>query len=132
MDVDRAGSGPSLQQVLTRDNVAVLLDDPAVCERLYPLLPEGAPRTRTELESVVRSPQFHQAVEALNAGLQSGQASSLATQLGLDASFVGGPFAGTFFPGSDRSGGTNFQCTLCVFARRSQVWRRSSRPSATM
>ena len=99
MQVERA-PGASLEQVLSRDNIAVLLDDPAVCARLAPLLPEGAPQTRAELEAVVRSPQFHQAVQALNAGLQSGQLAPLAAQLGLDAS-VGGPYGGNVL---DRDG----------------------------
>lgn len=86
-------SGTSLQAVLSRDNIAVLLDDPAVCERLYPLLPDNVERTRQELEAVIRSPQFHQAVAALDAGLKSGEVAPLVAQLGLDPN-VGGPFGG--------------------------------------
>jgi hypothetical protein len=107
-----APAGPTLTQTLARDNIAALLDDAAVCARLYPLLPEGAPHTRTELEAVVRSPQFHQAVAALDAGLQQGEAAPLAIQLGLDAS-VGGPFGGTCARTRSRHSATASSRSLC-------------------
>ena len=51
-----------LLRILTPDNVAPLLSDPVIQQRLFPFLPERADRTKEELEEVIRSPQFRQVV----------------------------------------------------------------------
>ncbi|KAG5458410.1 MAG: hypothetical protein BJ554DRAFT_1365 [Olpidium bornovanus] len=53
----------NLSRVVTPQVVVPLLDDPKVCEgakSLFPHLPDSSPRSRQEIEDIVRSPQFQQ------------------------------------------------------------------------
>lgn len=83
----------NLNRILTLENVTPLLQDHAVQQRLFPFLPERAERSRTEIEDIIRSAEFRQAVSALNTALQSGQMAPLISQLGLDPA-IGGPYGG--------------------------------------
>ncbi|CAI2166701.1 17443_t:CDS:2 [Funneliformis geosporum] len=53
---------------------------------LFPHLPSNIERTPEELNAVLNSPQFAQALQSLSMALQSGQLGPLLTQLGLDPS----------------------------------------------
>ena len=50
----------SLLKVVTVENVSVLLDNPTIRNELFSYIPESLPKTRDELESIIRSPQFQQ------------------------------------------------------------------------
>jgi len=78
----------SLPAVLNAEAILPLLNDPLVQAQLLPLLPEGN-RTREELQELLRSPQFQQAVSQFNSALQSGQLSQLMPLLGLPATAGG-------------------------------------------
>lgn len=82
-----------LTKILTIEQLAPLLNDAEVQQKLFPFLPAKADRTQQELEDIIRGPQFVQALASLNAGLQSGQLGPLIAELGLDPS-VGGPLGG--------------------------------------
>lgn len=82
-----------LNSILTPENIAPLLEDNEVVQRLFPFLPEKANRSKEEIQDIIRSPQFVQAVASLNAGLQSGMLGPLIAELGLDPS-VGSAFGG--------------------------------------
>jgi len=82
----------SLPSIIDAEAILPLLNDPHVQERLLPLLPE-ANRTREELQELIRSPQFQQAVSQFNSALHSGQLGQLMPMLGLPPS-VGGPQGG--------------------------------------
>ena len=61
-----------------------MLDDPAVQARLLPLLPEEQ-RTAGELRSLVRSPQFQQALGSLSSALHNpDNFNSVFANFGLD------------------------------------------------
>jgi len=59
--------------VLRQEVVQKLLDQAGVVEQLAPFLPSSVPKSKSGIESVLRSPQFVQAVQAFNAALKSGQ-----------------------------------------------------------
>jgi len=82
----------NLPAVMNAEAILPLLNDPLVQERLLPLLPEGS-RSREELQELLRSPQFQQAVSQLNSALHSGQLGQLMPMLGLPSA-VGGPQGG--------------------------------------
>lgn len=74
--------------MLTPGAVAPLLNNPQFCEALFPHLPESSARTPEEIQAIVRTPQFSQAMVSLSAALESGQLGPLLRQFGL------GPNAG--------------------------------------
>jgi len=82
----------SLPAIINAEAILPLLNDPQVQERLLPLLPEGN-RSREELQELLRSPQFQQAVSQFNSALQSGQLGQLMPLLGLPGA-TGGPQGG--------------------------------------
>lgn len=62
--------------------IPIIMGSPGIVERLLPLLPEER-RTTEELQQVLRSPQFHQAVDFFGSAVQSGQADDLLKQFGI-------------------------------------------------
>lgn len=79
-----------LSRVLTPQAIGPLLNNPHICQALFPHLPESTSRTREEIEEVVRSSQFQQALRSLGAALESGALGPLVQQLGLDPSAANG------------------------------------------
>ncbi|KAF9373276.1 hypothetical protein BGX21_004511 [Mortierella sp. AD011] len=77
-----------LDHILTPGAVAPLLNNPQICEALFPHLPESSARTPEEIQAIVRTPQFSQALVSLSTALESGQLGPLLRQFGL------GPNAG--------------------------------------
>ncbi|KAF9920975.1 hypothetical protein FBU30_009053 [Linnemannia zychae] len=77
-----------LDHILTPGAVAPLLNNPEICAALFPHLPESSERTPEEIQAIVRSPQFSQALVSLSTALESGQLGPLLRQFGL------GPNAG--------------------------------------
>ncbi|KAF9180365.1 hypothetical protein BGZ51_006223 [Haplosporangium sp. Z 767] len=77
-----------LDHVLTPGAVAPLLNNPEFCAALFPHLPESSERTPEEIQAIVRTPQFSQALVSLSTALESGQLGPLLRQFGL------GPNAG--------------------------------------
>ncbi|KAG0015119.1 hypothetical protein BGZ80_010037 [Entomortierella chlamydospora] len=77
-----------LDHILTPGAVAPLLSNPQICEALFPHLPESSARTPEEIQAIVRTPQFSQALVSLSTALESGQLGPLLRQFGL------GPNAG--------------------------------------
>ncbi|KAG0044435.1 hypothetical protein BGZ83_010343 [Gryganskiella cystojenkinii] len=77
-----------LDHILTPGAVAPLLNNPEICAALFPHLPENSNRTPEEIQAVVRTPQFSQALVSLSTALESGQLGPLLRQFGL------GPNAG--------------------------------------
>lgn len=79
-----------LVDVLTPQTVGPLLNDQEVCSALFPHLPEPSQpsqgRTKREIEEVIRSPQFRQALHSLTVALRTGALGPLVQQLGLDPS----------------------------------------------
>jgi hypothetical protein len=73
-----------LSQVLTPDLLKPVLSDARLRSELFPLLPEGHDHTEQELQDLIRSPQFQQAVQSLDAALMSGELAPLLQELGLD------------------------------------------------
>ncbi|KAJ2692897.1 hypothetical protein H4218_006234 [Coemansia sp. IMI 209128] len=74
-----------LGDVLTPEHLAPVLADPEVRRALLPTLPENIPRSSArDLENIVRSPQFQQALAALSYLLEDGQIAAVVSQLGLD------------------------------------------------
>jgi hypothetical protein len=51
-------------------------------QRLFPLVPEHHGQSEEELQSLVRSPQFSQAVHSLDAAIRSGELGPLIAELG--------------------------------------------------
>ncbi|KAG0094147.1 hypothetical protein BGZ92_006370 [Podila epicladia] len=74
-----------LDHVLTPGSIAPLLNNPAICAALFPHLPESAERTPEEIQAIVRTPQFSQALVSLSTALESGQLGPLLRQFGLGA-----------------------------------------------
>jgi len=74
---------------MSSDALLPLLTNPHIAEQLLPFLPEGQ-RNPDELRQLVRSPQFHQALQAFNSALESGALAGLMPALGLPASAAGG------------------------------------------
>ncbi|KAF9305428.1 Squalene epoxidase [Mortierella antarctica] len=72
-----------LDHVLTPASIAPLLNNPAICAALFPHLPESAERTPEEIQAIVRTPQFSQALVSLSTALESGQLGPLLRQFGL-------------------------------------------------
>ncbi|KAI8345957.1 proteasome complex subunit Rpn13 ubiquitin receptor-domain-containing protein [Mortierella sp. GBAus27b] len=77
-----------LDHVLTPGAAGSLLNNPKICEALFPHLPESSERTPEEIQAIVRTPQFSQALVSLSTALESGQLGPLMRQFGL------GPNAG--------------------------------------
>ncbi|KAK3817869.1 MAG: adhesion regulating molecule [Linnemannia elongata] len=77
-----------LDHILTPGAVAPLLNNPQICAALFPHLPESSERTPEEIQAIVRTPQFSQALVSLSTALESGQLGPLLRQFGL------GPNAG--------------------------------------
>ncbi|KAF9024398.1 adhesion regulating molecule 1, partial [Haplosporangium bisporale] len=77
-----------LDHVLTPGSIGPLLNNPAICAALFPHLPESSERTPEEIQAIVRTPQFSQALVSLSTALESGQLGPLLRQFGL------GPNAG--------------------------------------
>ncbi|KAF9095335.1 hypothetical protein BGX23_000682 [Mortierella sp. AD031] len=77
-----------LDHILTPGAVAPLLNNPEICAALFPHLPESSERTPEEIQAIVRTPQFSQALVSLSTALESGQLGPLLRQFGL------GPNAG--------------------------------------
>ncbi|KAJ2110031.1 hypothetical protein IW146_006086 [Coemansia sp. RSA 922] len=74
-----------LGDVLTPEHLSSVLADPSVRRALLPTLPENIPRSSArDLENIVRSPQFQQALAALSYLLEDGQIAAVVGQLGLD------------------------------------------------
>ncbi|GJJ71333.1 26S proteasome regulatory subunit N13 [Entomortierella parvispora] len=84
----RQRSNLRLDHILTPGAVAPLLNNPEICAALFPHLPENSNRTPEEIQAVVRTPQFSQALVSLSTALESGQLGPLLRQFGL------GPNAG--------------------------------------
>lgn len=72
--------------MLNSQSVTPLLNDPKICESLFPYLPDELEKSVDEVRQVVKSPQFSQALYSLSAALQTGQLGPLLSQLGLDYS----------------------------------------------
>ncbi|KAJ1725895.1 hypothetical protein LPJ61_005572 [Coemansia biformis] len=79
----------NLADVLTPENLRVVLEDSQLRTSLFPTLPDDIPHDHQSLDEVIRSPQFQQALNSLSYVLESGQMAPLVTQLGLE------PEAGT-------------------------------------
>ena len=75
----------NLQDVLTTENItnSGILNDPTVRQELVQHLPEGQ-RSDEFIEENIRSPQFQQALGALNDVLQSDGGSGVLASLGLN------------------------------------------------
>ena len=58
------------------------MNDAGVTEALFPHLPAEAPKTREEIQSIIRSPQFKSALRTLSYAVRSGQIT--ASQLGVE------------------------------------------------
>ncbi|KAJ1567581.1 adhesion regulating molecule 1 [Nowakowskiella sp. JEL0078] len=72
----------SLSEVVTLETVKPILNDPDVIAALAPYLPEGAPATAAEIQSILLSPQYAQSLQSLTMALQSGQLAPLMAQFG--------------------------------------------------
>ncbi|KAF9896500.1 adhesion regulating molecule 1 [Lobosporangium transversale] len=72
-----------LDHVLTPGSIAPLLSNPQICESLYPHLPESSEKNPQEIQAIVRTPQFSQALVSLSTALESGQLGPLLRQFGL-------------------------------------------------
>lgn len=88
-----------LSDVLTPENLTPLLQNESVRSSLFPHLPADAstPKTREEVEAVIRSPQFRSSVSSLTYALRSGQLGPLLREFGLesaDAARAGGGVRG--------------------------------------
>ncbi|KAG0375787.1 adhesion regulating molecule 1 [Mortierella sp. AD032] len=77
-----------LDHILTPGAVASLLNNPEICAALFSHLPESSERSPEEIQAIVRTPQFSQALVSLSTALESGQLGPLLRQFGL------GPNAG--------------------------------------
>ncbi|CAG8455310.1 10090_t:CDS:2 [Paraglomus occultum] len=76
----------NLADILTPSAIEPLLNNPEIAAALFPEIPQNIERTPEELREVMRSPQFHQALQTLSVALQSGELGPLLSQLGLDPS----------------------------------------------
>ncbi|CAG8522017.1 5077_t:CDS:10 [Paraglomus brasilianum] len=76
----------NLADILTPSAIEPLLNNPEIASVLFPEIPQNIERTPEELREVMRSPQFHQALQTLSVALQSGELGPLLSQLGLDPS----------------------------------------------
>jgi len=81
-----------LTDVMDPEALIPLLQNPAIQQQLMQFLPEGN-RNPEEIQQLLRSPQFAQAVATLNAAIQSGELSEFMPHFGLPSS-VGGPEGG--------------------------------------
>eukprot|EP00732_Lithocolla_globosa_P001887 Lithocolla_globosa_v1_NODE_1074_length_2895_cov_15.340845.p2 type:complete len:369 gc:universal NODE_1074_length_2895_cov_15.340845:1694-2800(+) len=86
-------SNIDLSNILTVGAVSSLLKNKDLCKELFPFLPPNHEHTASEIEDVIKSPQFKEACQTLNAALQQGQLETLLVQLGLDP-VVGGAQGG--------------------------------------
>ncbi|KAJ2891312.1 hypothetical protein GGI21_005893, partial [Coemansia aciculifera] len=77
--------GLALGDVLSAENVAAVLLDADVRRGLGETLPKEIPsESPRDLDRVVRSPQFRQALAALSLALDEGQLAGVVAQLGLE------------------------------------------------
>jgi len=83
------GEGIDLAEVLTPDAVIPLLSNPTVLENLRQYLPEEI-RSESEVIALLRSPQFHSAVENFSLALQTGQLTHLTNQFNVSFNPVEG------------------------------------------
>ena len=77
------GASVSLSSLLTVELVEPVLRDQAMSQQLFPLLPPGHSHTTAEIRTLIRSPQFQQAVDGLNQAIESGQHGALLAELGM-------------------------------------------------
>ncbi|KAG0335427.1 adhesion regulating molecule 1 [Podila humilis] len=75
-----------LDHVLTPGAITPLLSNAAMCAALFPHLPESSEKSPEEIQAIVRTPQFVQALSSFSTALESGQLGPLLRQLGLDHS----------------------------------------------
>ena len=100
-----------------------MLDDPAVQARLLPLLPEEQ-RTAGELRSLVRSPQFQQALGSLSSALHNpDNFNSVFANFGLDPADGAQALAG-----GDAMGARGFRAPSA--ARRAALGDEAEAPRA--
>lgn len=83
MQASAGARATDLRRVLTSANTAELLADPAVVQRLLPLLPEGQ-RTERALRDTLSSPQFQQSVAQLSHALADDNVNAVFANFGLD------------------------------------------------
>eukprot|EP01087_Luapelamoeba_hula_P013755 TRINITY_DN395_c0_g3_i1.p1 TRINITY_DN395_c0_g3~~TRINITY_DN395_c0_g3_i1.p1 ORF type:complete len:394 (-),score=133.63 TRINITY_DN395_c0_g3_i1:69-1250(-) len=88
----RAPDTANLAHIMTPEALMPLLSDPAIRDQLLSFMPEGN-RSPEELQQVMRSPQFQQALGQFNTALQSGQLGQLMPMFGLPSN-IGGPQGG--------------------------------------
>jgi len=62
--------------------IPIIMGNPGIVEKLLPLLPEER-RNTEELQGILRSPQFQQAVDFFGSAVSSGQADDLLRQFGI-------------------------------------------------
>ncbi|KAG0240845.1 hypothetical protein BGW41_006600 [Actinomortierella wolfii] len=82
----RPQSNLRLDHILTPAAVEPLLQNEQQLAQLFSHLPEDSPHTAEEVQAVVRSPQFRQALVSLSSALESGQLGPLLRQFGLSPS----------------------------------------------
>jgi len=78
----------SLSSVLTPELVKPVLNDEVLRQQLFPHLPPHHERTQMELENLIQSAQFQQAVSELDEALQSGDLMPVLQQLGLNVETI--------------------------------------------
>lgn len=84
LDAGPEEDGVSLPDVLTNEVLRPLSSDPSVHSQVEPHLPQ----TSEEVDSVLTSPQFQQALGIFGSALQSGQLGPLMGQFGLGGQVV--------------------------------------------
>jgi 26S proteasome regulatory subunit N13 len=70
--------------------IPIVMSNQSIIDRLLPLLPEER-RNVAELQDVLRSPQFHQSLDAFAHALQSGQLGEMLRQFGIQSQALGQP-----------------------------------------
>jgi len=83
------GEGIDLVDVLTPDAIVQLLSNPSVLEKLQQYLPDEI-RSQADVAALVRSPQFHLALENFSLALQTGQLAHLTSQFNISFNPVEG------------------------------------------
>lgn len=83
MQASAGARATDLRRVLTSANTGELLEDPAVVQRLLPLLPEEQ-RTEQALRDTLSSPQFQQSVAQLSHALADDNVNAVFANFGLD------------------------------------------------
>ena len=82
-----SSNGANLADILSPEMVTPLLDNEEFVAALLPHLPEGE-ATITGLRANVNSPQYSQALQALNSALESGDLAASMGQFGVDPAAV--------------------------------------------